>query len=62
MNLLQMLQQLKNNPLQILAQKYKLPQNIGSDPNAIIQYLLNSGQVSQEQVNNAMKMRNMIKI
>lgn len=62
MNLLQMLQQLKNNPLQILAQKYKLPQNIGSDPNEIIQYLLNSGQVSQEQVNNAMKMRNMIKM
>lgn len=62
MNLLQMLQQLKNNPLQILARKYKLPQDIGSDPNAIIQYLLNSGQISQEQVNNAMKMRNMIKI
>jgi hypothetical protein len=58
----QMLSQLKQNPMQMLAQKYNIPQNVGNNPNDIIQYLLNSGQVSQDQVNNAVKMRNMIKL
>jgi hypothetical protein len=29
-----------------------------NDPNQIIQHLLNTGQVTQQQVNNAMQMRN----
>ncbi len=54
---MQMYQQLKANPAQILAQKYNVPSNL-SNPNDIIQHLLNSGQVSQAQVNQAMAMRN----
>lgn len=58
--MMQMLLQLKQNPAKMLAQKYNLPQNIGNNPNDIIQYLLNSGQISQAQVNQAMQMRNTI--
>lgn len=59
-NIVQMYQQLVNNPVQFLMQrKFNLPENINTkDPNAIIQHLLNSGQVSQAQVNQAMQMRN----
>lgn len=53
---MQMLQQLQQNPLGILRQRgYNLPDNM-SDPRAIIQHLLNSGQVSQQQVNAAQTM------
>lgn len=58
--MMQMLLQLKQNPAKMLAPKYNLPQNIGNNPNDIIQYLLNSGQISQAQVNQAMQMRNTI--
>lgn len=51
-NLMQILAQFKANPMQILAQRFNLPQQM-DDPNAIIQHLVNSGQVSQEQINAA---------
>lgn len=57
-NMMQMLMQIKSNPMAVLGQRFNLPQNM-SDPNAIIQHLLNTGQVSQSQVNQAMQMRNM---
>ena len=57
MNLLNLYQQMKANPLQLLQRKYNIPQNM-TDPNEIVQHLLNSGQVSQAQVNQAMSMRN----
>lgn len=57
-NMMQMLMQLKSNPMAVLGQRFNLPQNI-NDPNAILQHLLNTGQVSQSQVNQAMQMRNM---
>ncbi len=50
-------QQLKNNPVQFLSRRFNIPQNI-NDPNDIIQHLLNTGQVSQEQVNQVMGMKN----
>ena len=57
--LMSMYQQMKSNPMQILSQRFNLPQSVDvNDPNAIIQHLLNSGQVSQAQVNNVMNMRN----
>lgn len=57
MNLMQMLQQFKQNPMQTLAQRrMNVPQNIANDPNAILQHLLSTGQVSQQQVNNAYQM------
>lgn len=55
---LQMLQQLKENPMQFLLQRrMNLPQNVNvSDPQAILNHLLKTGQISQDQVNNAYQM------
>ena len=53
---MQMYQQFRQNPMAMLSQKYNIPQNL-NDPNEIIQHLLNTGQVSQSQVNQAMQMR-----
>lgn len=51
------LQNLKQNPMQFLMQKkFNIPQNISNDPNAIIQHLMNTGQVSQQQYNYASSM------
>ncbi len=58
-DLMNMYQQLRANPAQLLARRFNLPQNINlNDPNAITQHLLNSGQITQEQYNNANSMRN----
>lgn len=57
MNFMQMLQQLRQNPMQMLSQRFNVPQNI-QNPQDIIQHLLNTGQISQDQVNQAMQMRN----
>lgn len=48
----QLLQQLKANPMAVLSRRFNLPQNM-TDPNAIIQHLVQTGQVSQEKVNAA---------
>lgn len=59
MNLLNMYQQFRVNPMQMLSQRFNIPQGVNvNDPNAIIQHLLNSGQISQQQLNNMMNMRN----
>lgn len=56
-NILGMLQQLQSNPLQMLSQKFNIPQDLNvKDPNAIIQHLMNTGQVSQQAYNNARNM------
>lgn len=56
-NMMQMVQQLKANPAQFLMQtKYKIPQNMMNDPNAIINHLVSSGQVSQQQYEKARQM------
>lgn len=53
-NILGMLQQLQSNPFQMLSQKFNIPQDLNvKDPNAIIQHLMNTGQVSQQAYNNA---------
>ena len=57
MNIQEMVNQFKQNPMMMLSQKYNIPQNL-NNPNQIIQHLLNTGQVSQSQVNQAMQMRN----
>lgn len=52
-NPMQMLAQLKSNPLGMLRQAgFNVPDNI-NDPNAIIQHLMNSGQINQSQYNKA---------
>lgn len=58
-NIMQAYQQFRANPMQMLMQKYNIPQNIdANNPNDILQHLLNTGQVSQAQVNSLQGMRN----
>lgn len=57
-NIFQLKEQLMRNPFEFLAQRnYQIPQGM-TNPNDILQHLLNTGQVKQEQVNNAMNQRN----
>lgn len=57
-NIMSMLGSFMANPMQTLKQAgLNLPQNMNS-PQEIIQHLLNSGQISQAQVNQAQQMRN----
>lgn len=52
--MMQMLGQLKSNPIQFLMQrKFNVPANMANDPNAIVNYLLKTNQISQEQINAA---------
>ena len=53
--LMGMLGQLKENPMQFLMQrKLNLPQSINmNDPQAILNHLIQSGQVNQQQINQA---------
>lgn len=56
-NPMAMLQQLKANPLQFLMQRrFNIPQGMGSDPSAILNHLMQTGQISQQQVNSAYQM------
>lgn len=57
-NFAQLLMQFKQNPIAMLSQKYNIPQNL-NDPNQILQYLLSTRQVSQDQVDRAMQMRSL---
>lgn len=58
-NIMNLYQMLRQDPARVLTQRFNIPQNINlNDPNIIIQHLLNSGQVSQSQVNQLMGMRN----
>lgn len=56
MNILQafgMLQQIKTNPMGLLSQRFNIPDGVNlKDPNEIINHLVNSGQVSQAQIDN----------
>ena len=56
MNPLMMLTQLKQNPLGMLRQYgFNVPQNL-NNPNDIIQHLMNSGQLTQAQYEQARQM------
>lgn len=61
-NPMQMLQQFKANPMQFLmSRRMNVPQNMMNDPNAIINHLLSTGQISQEQLNRAYQMAGQFK-
>lgn len=50
--LIQKYQQVLQNPMPILSKKYNIPQNMSFNSyDDIIQYLMNTGQVSQAQYN-----------
>ena len=53
-NPMQMLSQLKSNPTQMLSKAgYNIPDNIGNNPQAIVQHLLNTNQITQQRLNYA---------
>lgn len=55
-NPMQLVQQLKANPIQFLQRAgFNVPNNL-NDPNAIIQHLMNSGQISQQRYEQARQM------
>jgi len=54
MQLLQMVSQLKSNPMSILS-NFGVPQNISNNPQDVIQYLMNNGNITQSQYDNAIK-------
>ena len=50
--ILNMLNQIQSNPMQMLSQKFNIPDGVNTnDPNAILNHLINSNQVSQNQIN-----------
>lgn len=52
MNMMQQFQGFMQNPMQYLLQrKINIPQQYQNDPHAAVQYLLNSGSMSQETFN-----------
>lgn len=53
-NFMSMYQAFRQNPLQFLVQsKMNVPQNMMGNPDAIIQQMMNSGQISQQTYNQA---------
>ena len=57
MQIMSMLSQFKKNPMSILSQRFNLPQNM-SNPQDILNHLLNSGQINQSQIDQATQMKN----
>lgn len=56
-NMMGMLQQIKANPMQFLMQRrLNVPQSMANDPQAILNHLVSTGQVSQQQINSAYQM------
>jgi len=56
-NFINMIMQARQNPMAIISQRFKIPQNI-QNPQDMVQHLLDSGQITQEQLNGAMRMKN----
>ena len=57
MNPMQMVQQLKQNPSQMLSQAHlNVPQNMMNNPQQIVNHLVQSGQVPQQRLQAAMQM------
>lgn len=55
----QMLNQIKNNPMSFLSQRFNVPKEVNvNDPNEILNHLLSSGQVQQSQIDS---IKNMLK-
>ena len=56
-----MINQIKQNPIGFLMQRgMNVPQGV-TDPNKIIEHLMNTGQISQQQYDNAVRMANQFK-
>ena len=55
-NMFMLLQQLMQNPMSLISQKFNVPQGM-NNPQEIVQHLVNTGQITQQQVDNAVRMR-----
>lgn len=49
-------QNFRNNPIGALSRRFNIPAGINGDPNAVIQHLLSTGQITQDQFNQASMM------
>lgn len=60
-SLISQINQIRNNPMQFFASKrLNVPENISNDPKAIVQHLLNTGQMTQAQYNKLQSQINQI--
>lgn len=57
MNILQMIMQARMNPMAIISKCYKIPPNLRNSKNGqeVAQYLLDSNQITQDQLNMTMQ-------
>lgn len=61
MNPLNEFQSFMSNPIQFMAQrKLNIPQQYLNNPNGAIQYLMNSGRITQDQYDKAVNMSNQL--
>lgn len=60
MNIFNLMQQFQSNPIAMLQQRFNIPSDI-TTPNDILQHLVNSGQVTQQQLNQVMHMSRMFR-
>ena len=56
MQIVKLAQQFRQDPIAVLQRRFNLPTQM-NNPQEIVQHLLNSGQVTQEQVNQAVRMK-----
>ena len=62
MNVAQQIEQLKRNPVQMLQKAgYSVPQNIASNPQAMVQHLLQTGQISSPALQKVQQYMGMLK-
>lgn len=54
-NIFNRIMQARQNPMAIISQRFKIPQYI-QKPQDMAQYLLDSGQITQEQLNQSVRM------
>ena len=60
-NLMGKVQQFRGNPIQFMTQnRLNIPQQYANDPNGAIQYLMDSGTMTQEQYNQLKQMAGQI--
>lgn len=55
MNIFQAIMQARQNPMNIISKRFNVPQDM-QDPQQIVQHLLDSGQISQGQLNQTMQL------
>jgi hypothetical protein len=60
MNIFELYTQFKQNPVALLQKKYNIPAEL-TDPNEIMKHLMSTGQVTQQQINQAMNMSRMFR-